>query len=137
MAAVDHIHPQQMQLFVDPVEHIRKLRGSVDLDFSSSGWHGMWKDKEQEARAAPGSSVHGAGIYESVKKYGIIPRSLHPDPTGGEPEVHPAHDNSGWVQGEGHHRIAAAAAVQRDTGRQQWVPLRYTNRLSRANRLME
>jgi hypothetical protein len=65
--------------------------------------------------------VHGAGIYESVKEKGVeqgpnqkSPILTYVDKSTGEKR-----------QGEGHHRIAAAAAVERETGKQVWIAPTY------------
>jgi hypothetical protein len=124
--SVHVLNPMQMQLFVDPEEHIESLRGSIDLNEGYTADE-LWKGKEEEARSPEGSGRHGAGLYDSVKKYGLV--TGRDNPFSGPPiELHPASDESGWVQGEGHHRVAAAAAVQRDTGKKQWFTPTYRRR---------
>jgi hypothetical protein len=116
MSARHVLNPMQMQLFVDPEEHVQRIVGATDQRHDETR-EGLFHRKEMETRDPdppyPGS--HGAGLYKSVKESGV----LHPI------QLLPAMDKSGWIQFEGHHRIAAARAVQRDTGRQQWVPVHY------------
>jgi len=130
MAASDHLHPQQMQLFVDPVEHIASVRGAVDMAGHTESWDDMWGRKESEARNT--GHGHGAGLYDSVKDKGIramwsvhAPGDNNPRELMGAPKLYPANDGNGFIQGDGHHRMAAAAAVQRDTGKAQYVPVEY------------
>jgi hypothetical protein len=66
------------------------------------------------------NNAHGAGLYDSVKEKGLQQGDVRNidlkeittlvDPVSGEKR-----------QSEGHHRIAAAAAVEQETGKTQWI----------------
>lgn len=103
----------------------------------------MWSRKEAEARepkelpvhdvqwrggrgervqiGSVPNNTHGAGIYDSIKEKGLqqgpnqrTPIVTHVDKKTGEKR-----------QGEGHHRIAAAAALERETGKPVWIAPTY------------
>lgn len=121
MAAHQHLNPDQLRLFVDPEEHIASMTRSTDVALPQyrGSMSRMWEHKELESRGKPYQNradwmqPHGAGLYESVKTEGVRePISVLLGP-------------KGPIQHQGHHRIAAAAAVQRETGRKQHVPVEY------------
>jgi hypothetical protein len=118
MAAHHHINPNQLALFVDPEEHIARMQHSTDTGGGAVPMHQMWERKEEESMEPEGYG-HGAGLYER----------LHPD-IGGEQVRNPVHVWLGRTpaedkQFEGHHRIAASAAIQRETGEKRYVPVQY------------
>jgi hypothetical protein len=125
MAASSNIHRMQMKLFVDPEEHINKLRGSVDL-FPDESWTDLWDNKAQEAAQPLRMGNHGAGVKQSIAEEGFRPH--------GAPTLYAADDLSGFVQGEGHHRMAASRELQRESGQQRWVPVNYSSSYMSANR---
>ncbi len=102
----------QLRLFMDPEEHIASIQGSSDA--FPEHMDAMWSSKEWQARQPADSGVHGAGLYDSIKEKGVTSH------------VHVFEDHRGKLnQGEGHHRAAAARAVQRDTGNPQFLPVNY------------
>ena len=107
---------KQLQLFVDPEQHINEVE-SWDRHGSETK-EGFWDRKEYESRGGSGS--RSEGVYESVKEHGIVNA---PHKGLSVPEVLFTGDQ--MVQQEGHHRIAAARAIQRETGKPQFVPLNY------------
>ena len=116
MAAVDHVHPGQLKLFMTPGEIIGQVKSSADL-YGSESMEEMWSRKEHESKFPrdPKNWRHGSGVYESVAKEGVTSHvEITPYEHRGESALH---------MGEGHHRVAAAAAVERDTGREQFVPV--------------
>lgn len=111
------LNPMQMRLFLDPQEHINTIVGSTDVPgHRNKSWETgrdrVFARKEASSRTplVKGKKRRGAGVYDSVEAEGVR-----------EPvEVLPAEDSSGWVQAEGHHRLAAARAAGR-----RFVPVRY------------
>jgi len=105
----------------------------------------MWARKESEAREPKTNPIHdvqwrggkgvrvqvgeqhnpthGAGLYESVKEKGLTQGA-----PGGSMEINTFVDKTTGEkrQGEGHHRIAAAAAVEKGNGKTIWVRPTYT-----------
>lgn len=129
MSASDNIHRMQMKLFVNPEEHIDSLVGSVDLPWHGGGeesWNRLWGQKTREAALPTSSGEHGSGVKASIAERGF----QH----SGAPTLYAADDFSGFVQEEGHHRIAASAALQRETGKAHWVPVRYSSLTFTPNR---
>lgn len=100
------VNGQQMRTLIDPVEHQERVTHSVDVSGYGS-MDRMWSEKEEEARSDPSYGAHGAGIYDWMARGDRqrTPITLRVNP-GGE----------GYGQGEGHHRVAAAAALQRELG---------------------
>ena len=139
MSASEHLHPQQMQLFVDPVEHIESsLRGSTDHYPQQRSWDAMWDRKLTNSKLPKGAMTGGAGVHNSVRKKGVV-QNWDVDRYGetqqtGAPVLLPSEDGVGFVQHEGHHRMAAAADIQRTTGRAQFVPVTYSRSTYKPNR---
>ena len=77
----------------------------------------MWDRKLTEAKSDYGS-VHGGGVHESMMNEGVRPQTkvtLNWDDSedyGDEPSV---------MLGDAHHRVAAAADIERTTGRSMWI----------------
>jgi hypothetical protein len=145
--SAQHINPNQLQLLINPTEHIARMHSSTDAyglstdSYSDSyggnnGGYGdyeyahnagdnpaptgtmrkLWQGKEGEALEPEGSYAHGSGMYDLIAS--------------GEQIRNPVQVNMGMrpetdVQYEGHHRVAAGHAVQRDTGRSVWLPIQY------------
>lgn len=84
--------------------------------------------------------THGAGLYDSIKENGLTQgpaaRSAKAPkgavfgraepPMSGQIETFVDKTTGEKRQGEGHHRIAAAAAVEKETGSTIWVRPTYT-----------
>lgn len=129
------VNPNQLRLFVDPVEHQATIKDSTDV-YSVDEWDtphhsyserktstgpspamgALWAQKEWEARQPAESYEHGSGLYDRIHSGEQVHTPI---------EVHLGESAAQDKQYEGHHRIAASAAVQRDTGRQQFVPVKY------------
>lgn len=75
----------------------------------------MWGRKEAEARSEAGT-VHGGGLYDSIKYGGWWDD---------EKPIKMSMTSHGAVTGDAHHRIAALAAVDKDHGRQTYVPVQH------------
>src|SRR5262245_85094 len=103
----------QMRTFVDPEEYIPHVTDSVDRwDPENESMEDIWSYKEREARK-PADYTHGSGVYDWMKA--------------GEPQRNPAEAElygSDITQGEGHHRVVGARAVQRDTGQRKLVKIK-------------
>lgn len=129
-----HVNPNQFKLFMGGQEMKAASVASVDSEAMKGerGWNPMWDRKLREAKQPlnpmlrPIYQPHGAGVYESMEKHGYqasdeagewdrptlwVSKSRTPEPV--------------LRQGEGHHRIAAAADIERRTGRNIWLPVNY------------
>lgn len=84
----------------------------------------LWGEKEARA-ATPNDGSHGSGVRSSIERYGyqhdreVPPTIILEDSPNGK--------TVRKVQSEGHHRIAAAAAIERDTGHPVWIPTNYVD----------
>jgi hypothetical protein len=120
MAASDHLHPEQMKLFMRPDE----IKGAVtDSPDRESTMAHMWKYKEAESRQSGWLGWGGAGLHKELTTNTVNdPVTLHTTP--GVSQRHML------TMGEGHHRVAAAHAVERETKRRKsprthWIPVQY------------
>lgn len=121
MAAQNHVHPNQFKLFMSPSELIGSVTGSGDrLTGLNETMSEMWNRKEKESRGPRQVSKHGytlshgSGVYNSIASEGVTSHVF----------VRPG--ETGLYMENGHHRVAAAAAVERETGRQQYIPVNYS-----------
>ena len=122
MSSSDHIHPQQLRMFIPAGE----LKDSVyPPDVNQEKYYGnnrkqMWADKLAETKATRlsvaelerigstatsisdvvGAITHGAGLHEEIKAGGVQRPVELINRDGKEP-----------VLFEGHHRVAAAADI--------------------------
>lgn len=120
MPARNSINPNQLALFYSA----RELRDRV-INHSKDDTHGdledMWNNKLEEAQEPWDESkpdylqTHGAGVYDSIKEKGYKGSRLVL-----------AHGPSGatWVT-NGHHRIAAAAQIEEETGVPVFIPIEH------------
>jgi len=115
--------PEQLKLFMSGTEWQDDVTHSTDGPIDT-----VWKKKEAQARVPDSqhhSVPHGAGLYESMEKHGFDrSKSLNSTPTI-VIEQSPSGEQYRRVQTEGHHRVAAAAAVERDTGKPVYIPTNY------------
>jgi hypothetical protein len=134
MAAHDNVHPeqfQQLKLFMGGQEFQDASKSSIDNPLAWKGhgpeWDQLWARKLAESKVPdpgpqkPGDPVlHGAGIHDSLSNEGYQ--------AGKATMEHPTlilSKGGGVMQGEGHHRVAAAADIERTTGRNVWLPVNY------------
>jgi len=124
------LNPNQLKLFMSGTEFKNASSTSVDLSYRDRTMDQLWTRKLAEAKA-PAYTGHGAGIYESLKNEGFNKEHYGGDwdtPTlmfaGHRTDPVPV-----MKQGEGHHRVAAAAEIERESGgrRTIWMPVRYEN----------
>jgi len=109
MAAHEHINPYQMKLFATGTEIQGIVNQSTDLqpgeDMSS-----MWERKQRAASDPEHDAAHGH-LQESLATKGLVGH--------GNDRVHLLYgggDQSQVALGDAHHRVAAAAHLER-TGR--------------------
>ena len=82
----------------------------------------MWGRKTAESKETRGlGASHGAGTYESIQEHGFdttkgAPVRLTYDQYTDQPEPE-------VKIGDAHHRVAAAADIERTTGRDVWIPV--------------
>jgi hypothetical protein len=139
--------PEQLKLFMSGTEWKNSITDSTDLgdlDNDAEGMGKLWSTKEAEARqpkeikaydvqwrggrghrvtiASSPNTVHGSGLYDSIKEKGY-----EPGPGAAHPTILKGNrgENTQW---EGHHRVAAAAAIESDTGKHVWIPTDYRKR---------
>ena len=117
------LNPDQLKMLMTGKELQRSITHSWDapLDMTPGDpteLNALWEKKTFEAKQPRG--VHGAGIYSSLKSRGYegAPLRLHD---------YNVFTNAGYevpARGvmDGHHRIAAAAALE-DEGKQVYIPV--------------
>lgn len=102
------INGQQMRTLVDPEQHWEHMTHSIDVSGYDYSKEQMREAKLEEAQTPVGRShVHGAGIYDWVSRGERMRNPI-------EVIVNPGEE--GYGQGEGHHRAAAVAERQAETG---------------------
>lgn len=117
------VNHDQFKLFMTGSEWQSQITHSTDPSTSMSE---LWSRKEAQARMPVGSGVHGAGLYDSMSKKGYVVDRSAPPPTI-VLEESPSGKEIRRFQGEGHHRVAAAAAVERDVGKPVYIPTNYVD----------
>jgi len=122
------VNPNQFKLFMTGTEWQAHVTHSTDGPVPE-----LWDQKEAASRLPYSSGEHGSGTYDSIKEHGWQNRTNYN-------EKHPTiilEDSSSGVrkvQSEGHHRVAAAAAVERETGRAEFIPTRYVDNTAAGKR---
>ena len=118
MPAHESIHPKQFKLFMSGKEWQDSMSDSVDRNKGQT-MADVWSYKTKEATAPAVVGTHGAGVYDSLEENGFQRQEY-----GGNPTII-VNDENRLVQEEGHHRIAAAAEIERRTGQPMWIPTEY------------
>lgn len=118
MAAHEAINSQQLQLFYTGTELQSMITGSGDVRTNlGETLEGMWDRKTKESQQPMGTG-HGAGVYDSIKERGYVGGRLgvvfDRDLKSGNPVTRIP---------EGHHRVAAAADIERSTGKLTFIPV--------------
>jgi hypothetical protein len=131
MPANDHLHPEQLKLFMTGTE----LKGAItnSIDRNPIGGFGrsmdqMWDTKRKESKRT--GVGHGHGTHASIKEHGWVgpgPDIFQKRTYGAIPEF----DKDDFQVSDAHHRIAAAADIEAKTKgtkkpRTIWIPT--TNR---------
>lgn len=106
------ISPHQFKLFMTGSEWKEKVTHSTDGPLPD-----LWKEKGQQAK--------DQGLYRDMKEKGYQHNSA--DPPTIVLEDSPNGKTTRYVQSEGHHRVAAAADIERDTGQPVYIPTNYVN----------
>lgn len=114
-------HGEQLKLFMTGQEWKGYVTHSTDGPISS-----LWEEKEARSK---GKSGHGANVYESMRAHGYRQDDA-PRPTVVF-EKSPSGKKTRIVQSEGHHRVAAAAALERDEGKTVYIPTNYVDNTRR------
>jgi hypothetical protein len=137
--AYDH---NQLQLIVNPTEQVARTHKSTDIgvlggrersygltqaDIDKVGapteeMRRVGAVKEYEARQPVDSGLHGSGVAEIFSSGDQVRNPIEEWIEGDAPEDR--------RQYQGHHRLFAGAAHERDTGQQGsiWMPISYTDR---------
>ena len=127
MSAPEKVHPIQFKLFMSGSEWKQSVTSSIDLGFGKPAtMDELWDQKLDEAKVSKPSIQHGAGIHEAISEQGYQHNENDP-PTikvGGRF----GDRTTDMTQGEGHHRIAAAADIEETTGKHVWIPTNYEER---------
>ena len=79
--------------------------------------HEMWGRKLAESKMGPETGVHGSGVHQSISEEGWRPHAAV--------TLHRGRDEEGWSEDvlvrDAHHRIAAAADIEEQTGKNIWI----------------
>lgn len=122
------LNPNQFKLFYSADELQRSLTDSGDRNRPTNpngvGFTGqkesmqdMWSRKLAQSQASPATGEHGSGVYNSIAGEGFRPHA----------KLLVNHDNRGGASlNDGHHRLAAAADIERTTGKPQWINAEHT-----------
>ena len=120
--------PNQFKLFMTGQEWQSQVTHSTDGPIDS-----VWQEKTAQANSPYNPAygerdprqVHGAGLTDSVREHGY---DHNPDnPPTIIIEDAPNRKSTRMVQSEGHHRVAAAAQVERETGNPVFIPTNYVD----------
>ena len=117
MSSSDHLHPQQLQMFMPA----RKLKGMTPSDFNPQLGHGrhhgtlegMWSNKLDTAKMKDyNEELIGSSLYDSIASEGVkepvqVTRTAADF---GEGTIR-AHLRNQDVLFDGHHRVATAANI--------------------------
>ena len=127
MSAPEKVHPVQFKLFMSGTEWKNTVTSSVDLGFGGPAtMDELWDQKLAESKVSKPSRLHGAGLHEAISEQGY--QHDREDP----PTIRVGHRHgqggNEMTQAEGHHRIAAAADIERTTGQHVWIPTNYEER---------
>ena len=105
--------PVQLPMFMQAEHLLGSLTATADQSYTDTDT--VMNRKLRKSKAPPGSG-HGAGVHASVAKEGV----LNP--------VQMIHAEGGdLMMGQGHHRVAAAAEIERRTEKPKWVPVVHTD----------
>ena len=113
--------PEQLKLFMSGTEWQNDVTHSTDGPVDK-----VWPEKESQARAPRSPHVHGSGTYDSIKRSGYQSYLGDDTPTIVF-ETNMKETKLQRVQSQGHHRVAAAAALERDTGNPVYLPTNYVD----------
>lgn len=135
-----NVSPDQFKLFMSATEWKDHVQDSVDLpepdsfhsqhkdaaNIQQGRMNRMWDRKLEESKLPETEYDHGSGLHDSISEKGFQVRpivnkfSYYED----RPVVYVNKDGT-KMQGEGHHRIAAAADIEQKTGKVFDIPTNY------------
>lgn len=117
---------EQLQMLMTGSELKRYLTDSTDRDINDDDsvepMDSMWERKEAESKEQKGSG-HGSGVYDSLREYGYSNNPMaktDPSTPGGPLNVLHRGSTLRFLY-DGHHRVAAAAALEGE--RQIFLPV--------------
>lgn len=111
MSRKDHLNPNQLKLFMSPEEILSSVHDSVDLGYGED-MGDLMEQKLSESKGTPRGSQDS--LYDSISRHGVKRHvTLEQDPDGG------------LIMGQGHHRVAAAADLNKRFGRTIEIPVIY------------
>lgn len=111
--AKEHLQGEQLKMFMTPNEIIGSVDDSVDRN-DEEDIDQLWEMKESELDNSPEYS----NLKKSVNEEGVKRPVTLTTNYGGKGTL---------FMGDGHHRVVAAYQKQEKTGRQQYVPVIYSN----------
>lgn len=111
--AKEHLQGEQLKMFMTPNEIIARVDDSVDRN-DEEDIDQLWEMKESELDNSPEYS----NLKKSVNEEGVKRPVTLTTNYGGKGTL---------FMGDGHHRVVAAYQKQEKTGRQQYVPVIYSN----------
>lgn len=113
-------NPNQFKLFYGGQELQDSITHSADQasTYGDTNLQDMWARKLSEAKQPESSGGHGAGLYESMLNEGVRPHTKL-EVSWGSQAGRP--DEPRQQIYEGHHRVAVAADIERNTGRAMWI----------------
>lgn len=117
MAAKDHLNGDQLRMFMRPQEIINLVTSSIDQE---TNWDDETKDQPLEElwnqkRAEVNKSVTYKDLKPSITYHGVKrPITIVPGVDKHEPS---------YMMGEGHHRVMAADEVEKETGKEIYIPV--------------
>jgi len=117
-------NPNQFKLFYGAQELKSAITQSYDVDIGEgdTDLNSMWERKLSESKMPESSGEHGAGVYESLLREGVRPRTKLTVQWGDErPVGDDEPDDVHRMIHEGHHRVASAADIEEKTGRAMWI----------------
>lgn len=125
MEVPSHVSESQFRdlpMFLSGVELKNYVTNSVDNDRypikpdTKRAMDRLWEEKEEESTLDPSEGFDGGGVYESIRQNGF--NWEHP--------VDVYHDKGLRIMVDGHHRVAAAARLEQETGTPIWIPIKHS-----------
>ncbi len=123
-------NPDQFKLFMTGTEWKAQVTHSTDGPMPST-----WDQKSREAALPLTASTkfdHGAGMKDTLMTQGY--QHDRDDPPTIIIEDAPNGKSTRMVQSEGHHRVAAAADIEAETGQPVYIPTNYVDNSSAGRR---
>ena len=110
------INPNQFRLFMTGMEWQAEVTHSTDGPMPE-----LWDEKSDQAKAT--------GLYDNIRDKGYQHNTA--DPPTIVLENSPNGKSVRHVQSQGHKRIAAAASLERETGKPVYIPTNYVDNTRR------